>query len=414
MMLWGREILTVIFIALQLVTALFGGYQIVFSFFGLVYRKRQVTASPEKRFAVLVAAHNEESVIAPLLDNLHQLDYPKELYDIYVIADNCNHHTAMIARQHDVRVAERFTLDERGKGYAIRWMLNQLQQVDEKYDAVVMFDADNLVSRNFLQVMNDRLMAGKKVIQGYLDSKNPFDSWVSVSMALSYWYTNRMWQLSRRNLGLSCALGGTGLCIDMQLLSELGWDATGLAEDTEFGAKCVSIGIYPEWAHEARVFDEKPVTIMASLRQRLRWMQGHFSCAETYAVPLIKKSIRERNLAKFDAAVYLFQPASFIVVFLTAVVYYLQLASANSTLLTGMLGLFPNWFWLTINILILLQIPLALFLERVNWRAYLAIPLFPVFLLTWFPVTLLAVFTRHNKNWVHTKHTRSISLEEMK
>lgn len=200
----------------------------------------------------------------------------------------------------------------------------------------------------------------------------------------------------------------------MQLLSELGWDATGLAEDTEFGAKCVSIGIYPEWAHEARVFDEKPVTIMASLRQRLRWMQGHFSCAETYAVPLIKKSIRERNLAKFDAAVYLFQPASFIVVFLTAVVYYLQLASANSTLLTGMLGLFPNWFWLTINILILLQIPLALFLERVNWRAYLAIPLFPVFLLTWFPVTLLAVFTRHNKNWVHTKHTRSISLEEMK
>ncbi len=410
-----RDLITTVYIALQTITALFGGYQIVFSFFGLLYRTIPIVHPPQKRFAVLVAAHNEEAVIAPLLDNLQQLDYPKELYDVYVIADNCTDQTAVISRQHGAIVAERHTTRERGKGFAIRWMLNQLNLFDVPYDAVVMFDADNLVSQNFLKVMNNRLMAGKKVVQGYLDSKNPFDSWVTVSMAISYWYTNRMWQLARRNLGLSCALGGTGLCIDMQLLKTLGWDATGLAEDTEFGAKCVGMGIYPEWAHEARVYDEKPVTITASLRQRLRWMQGHFSCAETYAGSLIAKSIRERNLAKFDAAVYLFQPASFIIVFLTGIMLYLQLtAHTTNPILAGMTQLFPTWFWLLVNIFILLQIPLALFLERVNWVGYLGIPLFPFFLLTWFPVTVVALFTRHNKTWVHTRHSRAISLEEMK
>ena len=232
-----RNALNLALILLQSVTALFGAYQIVFSVFGLVYRPKRTGSAAQKRFAVLVAAHNEESVIGPLLENLKHLDYPDDMYDIYVIADNCSDGTADIARRHGVHVAERTTDTDRGKGYAIRWMLERLYHSPQPCDAVVMFDADNLVSPNFLQVMNDRLMDGKRVIQGYLDSKNPFDSWVSVSMAISYWYTNRMWQLSRRALGLSCALGGTGLCIDMQLLRQLGWDATGLAEDTEFGAK---------------------------------------------------------------------------------------------------------------------------------------------------------------------------------
>ncbi len=409
-----RNALNLAFVSLQTVTALFGAYQIVFSVFGLLYRPKRLGSTAEKRFAVLVAAHNEERVIEPLLENLKQLDYPDELYDIYVIADNCSDQTAEIARNRGVQVAERTTEADHGKGYAIRWMLERLYRSAQQYDAVVMFDADNLVSPNFLQVMNDRLMDGKRVIQGYLDSKNPFDSWVSVSMAISYWYTNRMWQLSRRALGLSCALGGTGLCIDMPLLRKLGWDATGLAEDTEFGAKCVARGIYPYWAHEARVYDEKPITLRASLRQRLRWMQGHFSCAEHYMMPLVKSSLRERNLAKFDAAVYLFQPASFLIIFLTGFMLYLQVSAPPSlSLIAGALKLMPTWFWVVVNLFIIVQMPLALWLERANWRAYLGLPLFPFFMMTWFPVTLLALFTRHNKVWSHTKHTRSISMDDL-
>jgi len=402
------------FIAMQAVTGLIGLYQVVLSFFGLYNRKRPIRHTPAKRFAVLVAAHNEEAVIAPLLQNLKRMEYPADLFDIYVIADNCSDHTAHIAREHGVYAAERTSETDRGKGYAIRWMLDRLAEGDREYDAVVMFDADNLVATNFLRVMNDRLLDGKKVIQGYLDIKNPFDSWVSISMAISYWYTNRMWQLARYNLGLSCALGGTGLCIDMPLLQRLGWEATGLTEDVEFGARCVSIGIYPVWAHDARVFDEKPIALRASMRQRLRWMQGHFNCAQHYMLPLLAASLRERNLAKLDAAIYLFQPMRFLILFFTGFMLVFQAALPGSSAIASATELLPTWFWAAVNIFVLLQMPLAMLIDRVNWKAYLGLPLFPFFMMTWFPVTSMALFTRNNRVWKHTVHSRAISFDDLR
>ena len=401
------------FIAMQALTGLIGAYQVVLSVFGLIHRKQKLIFKPEKRFAILVAAHDEEQVIGPLLENLKRLDYPKNLYEVFVIADNCSDQTAVIARGHGVKAVERHTEAERGKGFAIRWMLDRLKESNESYDAVVMFDADNLVGTNFLLVMNEFLLKGKKVIQGYLDIKNPYDSWVSISMAISYWYTNRMWQLARYNLGLSCALGGTGLCIDMPLLQRLGWQATGLTEDVEFGARCVTLGIYPVWAHDAKVYDEKPIMLLASMRQRLRWMQGHFNCAQQYMLPLLSSSVAEGSLAKLDAAIYLFQPMRFLILFFTSFMLLFQLSAPSAGPLSQVTQLLPTWFWAVVNIFILIQMPIAMLLDRIHWKAFIGLPLFPFFMLTWFPVTLMALFTRHNRVWKHTVHTRAIQFDEL-
>ncbi len=87
------------FLVMQVITGLIDAYQVVLSIFGLFYRNRKVKYLPKKRFAVLVASHNEEQVIGPLVENLKRMEYPKEWYDVYVIADNCIDHTAVIARQ---------------------------------------------------------------------------------------------------------------------------------------------------------------------------------------------------------------------------------------------------------------------------------------------------------------------------
>ena len=89
-----------IFIALQLFLAAVGVYQFVFSLFGLIKRKKKQHFEPNKSFAVLVAAHNEEQVVGALMENLKQLNYPKDLYDVFVICDNCTDNTAEISRQH--------------------------------------------------------------------------------------------------------------------------------------------------------------------------------------------------------------------------------------------------------------------------------------------------------------------------
>ncbi|MDQ0189000.1 cellulose synthase/poly-beta-1,6-N-acetylglucosamine synthase-like glycosyltransferase [Alicyclobacillus cycloheptanicus] len=399
---------------MQVLTGMIGVYQMGTSLFGIWHRQKPLRYAPKHRFAVIVPAHNEERVIGPLIDSLKAQHYPADLFDIHVVADNCTDHTREVALRHGAAVHVRVDRDHCGKGYVIQWMLERLWRWPVSYDAVVLFDADNLVAPDFLQIMNDRLCEGHPVIQGYLGVKNPFDSWVSVCMAISYWYSNRMWQNARQNLGLSCSLGGTGLCMDMSLLRRLGWQATGLTEDLEFGVRCVEHGIVPIWAHDAKVYDEKPITLLASMRQRLRWMQGHFQCAKSHMLPLLKAGVRERNFLKLDAGIYLFQPMRFLILFLTSIMLLLHISGPHETLLSHVTAWLPTDFWVIVNVFLYLQIPLALFLERVNWRAYFGLILLPFFLWTWGPVVVRAYFTKANRTWVHTVHNRSIRFDQLK
>jgi len=229
-----------IFFVLQIVLASIGVYQLFMTFFGWYRNKRKAQFEPQKSFAILVAAHNEEQVVGALLENLKKLDYPKELYDVFVICDNCTDKTAEISRSHGVYAYERHNKNLRGKGYAIEWMLKELWKLPRTYDAVVMFDADNLVNDDYLRHMNNDLCSGSKVIQAYLDTKNPHDSWITSAYAITYWYCNRLWQLPRTNLKLASYLGGTGMCFDSALLKEMGWGATSLVEDLEFTMRCCS------------------------------------------------------------------------------------------------------------------------------------------------------------------------------
>jgi cellulose synthase/poly-beta-1,6-N-acetylglucosamine synthase-like glycosyltransferase len=223
-----------------------------------------------------------------------------------------------------------------------------------------------------------------------------------------------MWQLPRYNLGLANALGGTGICIETRLLKEMGWGAHSLTEDVEFTARCVERGIYPTWAHDAVVFDEKPNTLKASWKQRMRWMQGHFDCASRYMVPLLVKSIKTRNWPMLDAALYLFQPMRLLMILLITVILYLQLVMPPWWAVTDVQKiLFPTEFWAVISVLIYGQLPLAMILERANWRAYLGLVMYPIFLITWFPITVIAYFTKNNKTWSHTVHSRGIRVEEL-
>lgn len=148
-------------------------YFLFLSFFGLIKVKSKKKKKPTTSFALVVAAHNEEKVISGIIDSLNRLDYPKELYDIFVIADNCTDNTARIARQCGAQVFERMDAEKRGKGYALEWMFNKLFSMKKQYDSVAVFDADNLVSKNFLSEINNKFLDGYKVVQGYLDSKNP-------------------------------------------------------------------------------------------------------------------------------------------------------------------------------------------------------------------------------------------------
>lgn len=406
-----NHIFDLVMIPLQLIIVFFTLYYFIIAFFGMWRRKESKIMTPKNTFAIIVAAHNEEQVIRHLVENLQVLKYPRELYDIFVVADNCKDGTAKIARAAGAIVYERFNLEERGKGYAMEWMFAKLFKLPRNYDGVIVFDADNLVHANFLLEMNNRLCKGEKVIQGYLDSKNPDDTWISGTFAISFWVVNHIWHLAKYNIGLSSVLGGTGMCISTEVLRDFGWGATCLTEDMEFTMKVLLKGIPTTWAHDAIVYDEKPLTFAQAWRQRKRWAQGHFDIAGRYIPSMIVEGIRQRDLRILDGVFHLLQPyfliistlfvlSSYvytIVPFYTNVINQILPVEVMTAIAVGQY-LFP--------VLILAKI-------GVSGKTWWYLIFYPLFVYSWIPITILGFIHRNEREWSHTEHTRSMSYKDV-
>ena len=399
-------------IPFQLMIVFFTVYYFVISWFGLFGKKREVKIYDEsKTFAMLVCAHNEEAVIASLVDNLQKLNYNNRLYDIFVVADNCVDHTAEVARKAGAIVYERFNDVEKGKGYAMDWFFNKLFKMERQYDAVCIFDADNLVHPNFLQEMNSRLCNGEKLIQGYLDSKNPEDTWISGVFSISFWIVNHVWHLAKYNIGLSACLGGTGMCIEMGMLKRYGWGATCLTEDMEFTMKAMMENIPTTWAHDAIIYDEKPLTFKAAWNQRMRWAQGHFDVANRFMLPMFKKAFRERDLKVLDCTVNLIQPYFLMIstFFVLCSWIYEYIPFYTNIIYT----ILPMEVWTIIGIGQYIFPVACLWKIRASAKSWFYLLFYPIFIYSWIPITAIGWFRRHEHEWNHTIHTRNISFDEV-
>jgi len=311
----------------------------------------------------------------------------------------------------------------RGKGYALEWMFGKLFKMNKTYDAVVIFDADNLVSGNFLTEMNNKLCEGFKVVQGFLDSKNPQDTWITGCYSISFWSSNRMFQLSRSNLKLSNQLGGTGFAIDTEILKKMGWGATCLTEDLEFTCKLVLNGYNVGWAHDARVYDEKPLTLKQSWNQRKRWMQGFADVYSRYFFKLLKKGIKELDFKAVDCAIYSIQPVVLILFSLSALVGYAS-SIGNSFKFLIHMSTYISQFKLNLDLIsialalvVILQYiytPFLLILDkRLNLKIFIYYLIYPFFALTWLPICIQGIMHKNDKEWNHTKHTRSIDISDL-
>ena len=411
--------LTGLSIVLQVFSLSIGLYYFFVGLNGFIKRKEQHPKISDKlhRYALIISAHNEEAVIANMVESLKKLDYPKEYYDIYVIADNCTDSTADEARNAGAIVCERTNTSKRGKGFALEWMFEKLYAMGDRYDYISIFDADNLVYPGFLKAMNEKANQGFKVVQGFLDSKNPYDSWISASYSFCFWCVNRIFQQARYNLGLCCELSGTGFIIALETLKKLGWGATCLTEDMEFTMKLCMNDEKVAFAYDAKVYDEKPLTLKQSWNQRVRWMQGHCDVASRYFWKLFKKGIFEGKLSCIDCATYLVQPIRIIAMGIITFFAYAQNFFPDGDLGYWQLNyLFDSpIIW---NILAISQFcytPFVIWYERREFKPVM-IPYYIGYILynfTWVPITVTGMLKKNNTEWSHTAHTRTISIEEL-
>ena len=277
-----------------LISALFFicyAYQFLYIPLVLAKKQRPLPCPPSPhRYAVLIAARNEAAVIGGLLDSLRQQTYDPALLTVFVVADNCTDGTADIARRRGAVVYERFNHINVGKGYALDFLTQHIKaDYPDGFDGYFVFDADNVLSPDYIERMNAVFSGGYEIVTSYRNSKNYADNWISAGYALWFLRESRYLNGARMRLGTSAAVGGTGFLFSQRILDKTnGWQFYLLTEDIEFSVRHITDGEIIAICEDAVLYDEQPTSFRQSVRQRLRWAKGYIQVFRRYGAELLK------------------------------------------------------------------------------------------------------------------------------
>ena len=289
-----------------LMAALFAAcccYQAVFAVVRLLGKRRRFSAVKLCRYAVLIAARDESAVIAQLIESIRSQDYPAELLDIYVVADNCSDNTAQIAQEHGARVFQRFNKNQVGKGYALAFLLGKIHEEypQDHYDGYFVFDADNLLDPHYVTEMNKVFSSGEQVVTGYRNTKNYGDNWITAGYGLYFIRESEYLNRPRDFLGTSCAVSGTGFLFSQEILDQVGgWEYFLLTEDLEFTADLITRGKRIAYCPDAVIYDEQPTKFIPSINQRSRWVKGYLQVVAKRGGDLVRTMLVDGSFAAFD------------------------------------------------------------------------------------------------------------------
>lgn len=246
------------------------------------------------RYAVLICARNEQTVIADLIESIKHQTYPCGMVHIFVMADNCTDQTAAAADRAGAIVYTRQNQQEVGKGYALRSLMAHIREdYPDVFDGYFVFDADNILSKTYIEEMNKTFSQGYDIVTSYRNSKNYGSNWISAGYALWFLRESRYLNHARFLLGTSCAVSGTGFLFSRAVAHEIGdWPFHMLTEDIEFSINQVTAGRRIAFCPDAELFDEQPVSFRQSWRQRLRWCRGYLQVFRGYGWKLIRGMLR--------------------------------------------------------------------------------------------------------------------------
>ena len=400
--------------ALVWIVTIFWLYQFIISLCSLVkLKERPLKENKEHKFMAIIPAHNEQEVVGNLIESLKNQTYNKDAYDIYVIADNCTDNTAVVARRVGAIVYERFDPSKKTKGYALDWFLQQKIKEDAPYDAICIFDADNIVDKNFFKAMNKKLCQGEDVVQGYRDIKNPTDNWITSGYALFYWTMHRFYHLARYNLGLSPLLNGTGFMVRFDIIKENGgWKTVTLTEDIEFSLQRILKGKRLGWATDAIVYDEQPTGFKQSWSQRSRWTVGHMQCIKEYTGKLAEAAKENKTMVNFDGFLYIIGSIPMfvltIILLLSNFVLYAGSEMTQMELILNILRyLVPTFVFPSFTAAFVMWLegkPL-----KPMFKGFFT---YPLFMGSWLLINFKCLFKRET-TWEKITHNRSIKIDEV-
>lgn len=393
-------------------------YQFFYIFVGLLKKPKKFEASAQHRFAVVVSARNESSVIGNLIASIRSQNYPRELVDIFIIADNCTDNTAEIARSAGAIVYERFNKEQVGKGYALDWMFNiiETEYADKNYEGYIIFDADNVLDPNYIAEMNKVFDNGYRIITSYRNSKNYDTNWITAGYSLWFLREAKYLNNARMQLGTSCAISGTGFLVSADVIRENnGWIHHLLTEDIEFTTDSIIHGEKIGYCADAILYDEQPTKFSQSYTQRLRWAKGFYQVFKNYGAKLVK-GVFKGSFSCFDMLMTI-MPAMLLTLISIAInIIAIPIGIANHsdelmTLVSLLVKTVANFYGMFFLLGLITTITEAEQIHCSKPKRILYLFTFPLFMLTYVPIAIVALFRKIE--WKPINHSVSKSLTEI-
>jgi cellulose synthase/poly-beta-1,6-N-acetylglucosamine synthase-like glycosyltransferase len=370
-------------------------YLLFFAFAGIFYRQRDPAIVPGlRKFVVLVPSYKEDEVIVETAVDALMQEYPKDLFEVVVIADSLNPATISTLRKLPVTVIE-VRFDRSTKTKALN---SAMALLSDTYDIAVVLDADNLMNRDFLSRINSSFTDDLAAIQGHRTARN-LDTPLAILDAASEEINNHIFRKGHRASGLSSAIIGSGMAFRYDFFRELmsGIMAVG-GFDKEIELTLLSQGMKIGYDDDAIVYDEKVRHGTAFTNQRRRWLSAQFNYFGKAIGPAFRQLFTRGNLDYFDKAIQFILPPRILlpVAFILGMIVFI---SANS--LVGAPFLF-DILWIAGFISCLLvfffSVPLS-FYNTGTARALLALPRGVILMLA-----SLARVRGANQQFLHTRH----------
>ena len=398
------------------------GIQLIYIILFFVRAKKYPVAEKKHRFGIVIPARNESSVIADTVKCILSSKYPKDMFDVYVVADNCTDNTAELARNAGATVFERFDPDPKHHkaGYALKYLFEKIMELhpDHYYEAFIKFDADNLMEPDYISRMNDAFDAGVKCARGYSNSKNIDQNVITGISGLWYIRDCRFASNFRSAIGQGTMLGGAGMMFAAEIIEKHGWDCLTASDDTEFTMRRLNQDkIKTMYVKDAVVYEDQPSTIKDTFKRYKRMSGALNSLFYTQGIKSFLLFFVRWKWTYIDMFLTLMFIPVCVLMCIWLPIYYAYVLIYH--------GLMGNWeiFWTYLNTIcyslaiafvamFILQALLAVALEHKRIKAPVkklmpAVFLFPFFMIIYAVAITLGVFSR--SKWHEVKRNTAVS-----
>ncbi len=280
--------------------------QIFYVLFSFIRKKTWKKSEKKGRVAYLIPAHNEEDVIYQAVKHLIETQkYPREKFDVFVVAHNCQDRTAELAEKAGAKVL--VLNDAPGQKtylYApIKYCIDYLLGLEgeESYDFVLRLDADNYVNEEFTSLMNDAYQAGVDFARPYEGALNGAQNFYTKACALFYAFDSRFGSRVRERLGIAAHINGPGSMFSMRMLRACGgYDCTSISDDAEFNFNRMLEGVKGHYVEDAVVYEEMPSSFQDTLNRNKRIGSGSMGLLKGQLLKMFGKFFTTGNFSYLE------------------------------------------------------------------------------------------------------------------